>query len=293
MKLPSMKESLAYIDRQVEYLCQNGGKKKLEEWFLSGDRNFNAITAERYVINYLRQKNHNVVDNLSTTGIDAVLKNGSSDVGIEVTTLNGFVAEWIFTQRLTQFLAGSGFLGDKCLDITYSHKKISDEPLTRLYNYVEQAGTAIVSEDNQLLSELDLSVEVSTRTTHCISWHPDDSGDDFPWFRYITDDLHWKLRARNKSQQLERFPRNLVFIGLNHLSPVNWAFPGIFEDLGRDGGRYDSEIQAIGDYWASHLSTLTNVAGICYFFYSLDRETPFYPLKVFGRADSDGVSINL
>ena len=92
----SVKESLRVIEKKVKYLLENyqgGGESKLIQWFLSGDINFVSITAERYIIDYLISKNSNIEDNLRKTGIDAKLKIDNENIGIEVTTLNGFIAE--------------------------------------------------------------------------------------------------------------------------------------------------------------------------------------------------------
>ena len=96
LESPSMKESLRVIENKVKYLLENyqgGGESKLIQWFLSGDINFVSITAERYIIDYLISKNSNIEDNLRKTGIDAKLKIDNENIGIEVTTLNGFIAE--------------------------------------------------------------------------------------------------------------------------------------------------------------------------------------------------------
>ena len=292
LKSPRMQKPLAIIDKHVEYLTNHGGTKKIDQWLLTNDKNFNAITAERYIIRYLRQQNRNVVDNLRKDGIDACL-NGKSPVGIEITTLNGFVASWILVERLTELLDSSGFLSDKGLDIVCSHKRIWDA--TRgdtIYEFVKQASKAIVSNDSEILSSLNLSIELQYDFPGSISFNFD-SSDDFPWFQYITDDLSSKLRKRSKAKQLRKYSRNLVFVGVNHLAPGNWAFPSIFDDLGSGEKRFKSEIQEIREYWLSHMASLTNVIGICYFFYSLEKESPFYPLRIFWRSEEDEIEITL
>ena len=67
----------------------------------------------------------------------------------------------------------------------------------------------------------------------------------------------------------------------------------IFRSLGNDEIHYQSEIQEIGEYWLSQMHKLTNVIGICYFFYSLEREEPFYPLKIFWRSEEDEIPISV
>ncbi len=118
MGSPTMQDSLEIIDKHVDYLLNNRGGKKLGQWFLAGDINFNSITAERYIIRYLKSRNENIVDNLTTKGVDAHLKYEDSDIGIEVTTLNSDVGSWILSERLMQYLVDSGYLQDKGLELT-------------------------------------------------------------------------------------------------------------------------------------------------------------------------------
>ena len=91
MKSPNMNNVLDIIDKHIAYLSNNGGSKKLEQWLLAGDINFNTITAERYIIRYLQKRNDNLIDNLGTDGIDAHIVYDNSAIGIEITTLNGDV----------------------------------------------------------------------------------------------------------------------------------------------------------------------------------------------------------
>ena len=292
MKLPHMKQSLDIIDKHVGYLLNHGGTKKLEQWLLTDDKNFNAITAERYIIGYLQQRNGNLDDNLLADGVDASLKYGNSSIGIEITTLNGDIASWILTERLTQFLDESGFLNDNGLDIAYSQHKISNATKGgTIYSYVSQVGKAIVSNDYQATCKLGLSVKYRS-DPGSISWDINDS-DNYPWLQDITDDLSLRLQDKSKAKQLQKFPRNIVFVGLNHSSPSHRPFPSIFKNLGYGKTHYRSEIQKIREYWVSQMPSLTNVIGICYFFYSIEREVPFYPLKVFWRSDNEKIMIKL
>lgn len=292
MNSPTMKDSLDIIDKHVEYLLNNQGGNKLEQWFFSGDVNFNSITAERYIIGYLRERNKTLKDNTAKDGIDACIKNGNSVVGIEVTTLNSYVGSWILTERLAKFLDKKNFLKDKSLEITYSQQKVSDATKGGTINsYIEEVGEAIVTGDSQAISKLGFSIKSNSRPGW-ISWNLGDSSS-FPWFRALTDELFSKVQAKEKVKQLKKFSRNLVFVGVNHTSPSNWAFPSIFRDLGINEIHYHSEIQEIREYWLSHMQKLTNVIGMCYFFYSLEKEEPFYPLKIFWRSEEDKILINV
>lgn len=293
MKSLNMNNVLEIIDKHIAYLLNNGGSKKLEQWLLAGDINFNTITAERYIIRYLQQRNNNLTDNLGTDGIDAHIAHSNSDIGIEITTLNGDVASWILTERLTKILDEKNFLKDKSLEITYSQQKVSDATKGgTINNYINEISKAIISNDGQAISRFGFSINHHDTPPGWISWKVSDS-DSFPWFHVITDDLFSKLQAKEKREQLKKFSRNLIFVGLNHTSTNNWAFPSIFRDLGNGEIHYRSEIQEIREYWLSQMPNLTNVIGICYFFYSLDSEVPFYPLKIFWRSEEDKVNINL
>jgi hypothetical protein len=102
---PSMNKCLDIIDLHVEYLLkEQGGIQKLDQWIISDDISFNTITAERYIIKYLQNKNNNIVDNLDRKGIDAHFFDRGNPIGIEVTTLNKDIFDWVFTERLIQFV---------------------------------------------------------------------------------------------------------------------------------------------------------------------------------------------
>jgi hypothetical protein len=290
---PDMQESLNIIEKHVAYLLNNNGIKKLDQWFLSDDRDFNAITAERYIIAYLRRQNSNISDNLRTDGIDSHISDGDSSVGIEITTLNGFIAEWIFVERLKQLLGENDFQSKDGLEIAYSRQRIMSATQGGIIiDYIRDACQAILSSDNQALLELNLTVKFHAGFPGDINFR-DSNADDYSWFQNITDKLSSKLQERSKVEQLKRYPRNLVFVGLNHDSPSNGIFPRIFGTLASGGKGYESEIQEIRTYWQSHMVELTNVIGICYFFYSLKREEPFYPLAIFWRSDQDRLAIKL
>ena len=293
LQWPVMIHSLEIIDKHIGYLLHHGAIAKLNQWFLAGDENFNSITAERYILAYLRQRNENLEDNLTAEGIDGFLEDEFGRVGVEITTLNGFIGDWIFVERLTEFLDEQNYLTmNSGLEISYSHARIRRAAQGKvIYDFVRKTGEAILSNDTQALSEMKIFVHPHNRGAS-ISFDIDDT-DSFPWFRHITQDLQSKLQEKSKGQQLAQQTRNIVFVGLNHSSPSNWAFPGIFEDLANGELRYHSEIQEIREFWASTMPSLANLVGVCYFFYSLPSEVPFYPLKFFWRSEKDKIAINL
>jgi hypothetical protein len=290
-----MKASMEIINRHFEYLLEReGGVGKAEQWLLADDRNFNAITAERYIINYLQKKNKNVVDCLRPNGIDAYLNTGDSPVGIEITTLNSFLGEWIFIERLRQVLIEGNCPRENSIEIKYSYLRINT--VTNggtIYDYIRQVGRAILSCDMQALSELEVSVErIDDIQGGGIVWELLD-GENIPWFDYLTNELYAKLKGNAKVRQLKEHPRNLVFVGINYSSPSNGIFPSIFGDLRNSSALLPPELQEIEEYWYSYMFDLTNVIGICYFAYTLDSEIPFYPLKIFWRSKVDQIAINL
>lgn len=291
MNNPSMKKSLEVIYKKVNCLrYQNGGKRKLIEWFCSDDINFTTITAERYIIDYLMSKNNNIRDNLQNKGPDAYFKLGQEEVGIEVTTLNGFIDEWIFIERLLELLILKRVCGEQTISITYNHKRLVDTKGGTIYNYIERVANAIENNDNQSFKELDISIHKEDRLTGCIAWMHENT-DDFPWFKYLTATLI--NRISNKSKQLKQYKKNIVFAGVNHMGPINWAIPRLFEEIGCGGVSYIPQIEGIKNFWLKNLLEFPEIIGICYFNYALDKEEPYYPLKVFWRNEIDKIALNL
>lgn len=290
-----MRQALTLIDKHVAYLFDPknaGGLRKLEEWFLTGDRNFIAYTAERYIISYLKHKNSNLHDMLGPKGADAYIQDDGSNIGIEITTLNGFIVDWMLAERLKEELIKSGYLKDKYIEITYSFERVWREAHLGLDNYIGKLGLALFRNDQLLLSQLEVSVETNDRFPGTLAWRFSNS-DAYPWFRNITYDLMSKLNSPQKIKQLEQYKKNLIFVGVNHAGPNNWIIPGIFEDLSTGEKIYQIQIQYLRDYWVTHLPKLTNVVGICYFTFDIASEIPYYPLKIFWRSERDVVDINL
>lgn len=291
---PGMEGSLSILDRKVGYLLYNfskGGEGKLNKWLLSGDVNFCTLTAERYIADYLRSKNSNIVDNLGPKGVDCCFSNTDKDVGIEITTLNGFVADWIFTERLAQGISSCGFLNDKTIRIKHSLSRILQEfRKNTLYEYIHEVGESIVNNNAHLLQDSGISFEIEHRWAGCISWKIAVE-DEFQWLSRLTGDLYDKITTSKKSQ-LKEFDKNIIFVGVNNVAPSNWAIPSVFDEIGRGGVSYTHQIAHISEFWQRALQPHNNIMGICYFCYSLDREAPFYPLKVFWRDDKDQVNLN-
>lgn len=293
---PSMKKSLQIIDRKVGYLFeryQDGGESKLIQWFLSGDINFVTLTAERYIIDYLISQNRNIKDNLGKKGIDAKLTVGGENIGIEVTTLNGFIAVWILRERLSELLSSKNVLDDKTLRFTYDHERIMKETAkNRMHQYVEELSTAIETEDAISLNNLDASIEFEYRWAGEISWNHSNT-DSFPWLKYLTDELLSKLTVSNKRKQLMEYSRNIIFIGVNYITPSNWAIPSIFEEIGSGGTSYSAQIEGIENFWTKVMQDHQNIVGICFYSYSIDKVGPFYPLRIIWSNEEENLRINL
>ncbi len=138
------------------------------------------------------------------------------------------------------------------------------------------------------MSDLAFSIKLDDLPGY-VSWRISEDST-FTWVNVITDDLLPKIQEKVK--QLKEYSRNLVFVGLNHSSPCDGIFPRIFKDIG-NSDIFSHEAQKIRNYWESQMRNLPNIIGICYFIYSLERETPFYPLKIFWRSEVDKIMINL
>ena len=296
---PGMVQSIETIEQLVAELfaCTKGGKAKLREWFLEDDRQFNSITAERYILGYLKQQNQNIHEILCGGDVDAILACEDEEIGIEITTLNGFIADWIFRERLMEFLDGDSFQYVEGIQISYSYKRIQCEQQgNNIYKYIENVGNALIAKDNQALHCFDVKVDWSKGPPGSVSWEVVD-GDEYPWFDDVTSKLLGHLQSSSKSRQFAKRDRNLVFVGVNHMSTVNYAFPRVFEALSVEDIKstaYYEQVEAICSFWRTALlENLQNVIGICFFVYSLDRLDPFYPLKMIWRNEQDSISIVL
>lgn len=109
IKKSTTKEYLLVIDKKVSKLLRLKQKGKIKNWLLGDDQQFNSMTAERYIADYLEAKLkltniYRYEDNLQTKGVDGFISKNSEMIGVEVTTLNGFLAEWMLIDRLTWLL---------------------------------------------------------------------------------------------------------------------------------------------------------------------------------------------
>ena len=145
----------------------------------------------------------------------------------------------------------------------------------------KKVGLGIVNNSLSDLSGLQVRYVRTDRKTYSIVWNYDNA-DKFPIFQLLTKGLISRLEEKKK--QLSTHQKNLVFVGVNHLGPINWMTPNdLFEN-----GRYDENIQ---NFLSVNLPP--NVIGVCYYYYSIDREGPFFPLKIFWREENNKIPINL
>lgn len=298
LSLERMRESLTILDKKVGYLLENfskGGEGKLNQWLFTNDINFCTITAERYIIDYLISKNECIEDNLKPEGIDAKLLNSNTNLGIEITTINAFIAQWIYTERLTEIITTQCFLQNKSITIKNSPLRLATEIKNndkKLLEYIDQVAESILENDKVSLKNLDIEIEIDTGTTGYILWESTNK-NNFPWLKYLTTDLLQKLTSKAKDRQLRKLPNNIIFVGVNNIAPPNWVIPHIFDEIGNGGLSYTRQIEHIKQFWREELKHHSHILGICYFCYSLDSEKPFYPLEIFWRDELNTITIDL
>jgi len=289
----SMGNAISIIDHKVGRL-KGVADGKLNEWFLSGDKNFCSLTAERYIVDHLRSINKNVVDNLvKTGGPDAILKCPNEDVGIEITTVNGFIADWIFTERLLLYLKEKVHRLHVNHQITYDYELLNTELNSKnyssIYDYIESVGDNIRRGDETALQKMQVTWQKTDSEGDLIIWEHD-AAQKFPTMKYLTEGLLSHLQ-KSKTKQLSRFPRNIVMVGVNHCGPNNHLTPRIFNEMGNGSLSCQYEIEYISNYWAKNLPN--SIVGLCYYIYDIGQETPFYPLRMFWRDENHRIDINL
>jgi hypothetical protein len=284
-----MNGCLKTLDSKVQKLIGSGANGKLQDWFLTGDINFFTNTAENYIIDYLQVKNK-VIRNTGRSGIDAYADIDNENIGIEVTTLNGFIEDTIFTERLQWKLEYSGYLADKSLTMICD-AGIIDGNYNRIESYINDIYEMIIKNDFKGLQISGIQLEIDKTDVGTISrrW----CNNAYPWFDEITVKIINKLTGSQKANQFKQYSKNLVFLGVNNCSTINAAIPTIFSEMTNSGQHYSHEIQMIETYWTNALKLQPQIKGICYYNYSLDQETPYYPLKMFWRDSKDIVNINL
>lgn len=294
LKSPGMRSTINIIDEVVVYLSsRNGGGSKLKEWFLSGDQAFSSILVERYIIKYLQNCNDNLVDNIKPPGVDASIKINGESIGIEITTINSMVGEHIFMERLKEKVERTKILSKYTIDIDYQFERIrQSEKDGTLDSYIDSVGNAIIKKDKKGFQELGVSVEYRKENPGYVVYHPIYE-NDIRWYKKITEELSQKLMGKPKQRQFRQRKDNIVFVGVNFASSSDGIFPRMFEHFHDLPAWCAKEILELRRFWQVELIQIPHVVGICFYFISVDREYPYYPLEIFWQEDYDDLTINL
>lgn len=295
IKKRSMQKSLSVIDRKAGKLLRLNQKGKLKNWLLGDDQQFNSMTAERYIADYLEKKLdkdnlYKFVDNPQTQGVDGFITEKSKSIGIEITTLNGLLTVWMFTERLTQLLelGNLDLLRKGTLEVFYSGKKlmtfrISNDLVQEMQKYIKKVFENIKTNQRKekwYSKHLSTGFEIDKNGSQgYIVWEQNDKNDSKLTKQFLNDLTEGVIRKiASKSNQLSRQSANIVFVGVNHTSGLNWLNPGIFEELGNcsNAVSYVDQIRMLENFYACNLPG--NILGVIFFVYSLHKEKPFYPL---------------
>ncbi len=137
-----MQDTIAILEKKVEYLLDHGAISKINEW-ISNDKALTQITAERYILDYLRIKNANFTEMFTGGGVDGFLINSDSCVGIEVTTVNQSIPEWILQERLLLYLAKNNYNGENDIEVIYDLSKLEAIKYDKL-EIIEKIGVEII-----------------------------------------------------------------------------------------------------------------------------------------------------
>lgn len=298
---PSMNNSINAIEKKCKYLIEQkdeikGGTNKLEEWLFGSDLQFYTITAERFIIDYLKERNgENLLDNLqksNKSNVDAALRVNNETIGIEITTINSFIADWIFKERLSIYLQ-ERYKDIDTLEIEYSPETIKHHQIDFLsnnYEFIKEVGLKIIKKDIKGLKELGISVTYSNRPSSCVVWRHTESNTNKEMMTVLTEDILKKKIEGNKKKkkQLSIHNKNLLFVGINQLQDEYPLLPNIFDKAKLSLENYRKHLR---DYYSNHLPDY--LSGICFFFYYLEQKKPFYPLEIFWRKKAEKIKINL
>ena len=293
IKKSTTKEYLLVIDKKVGKLLRLKQKGKIKNWLWGDDQQFNSMTAERYIADYLEAKLkltniYRYEDNLQTKGVDGFISKNSEMIGVEVTTLNGFLAEWMLIDRLTWLLEVNNIqlLNKGCLKIYYSGKKLMEFRkyiVQETQEYIKKAFSSIndhQEKEKWYPKHLNIRFKVDKNgSPGYIVWEQIDNKFPSLTGKFLEDITTGVIETiEEKERQLKNQSANIVFIGINHAGCLSWLNPGIFEELGnrKPAISYNQQINMLEDFYASSLPE--NILGVVFFVYSLPQEVPFYPL---------------
>lgn len=275
----SMEGSLKVINDKVCHLSQVS-KSKLQEWLASDDNKLTQVTAERYILDYLRTKN-NLTDIFSGGGVDAHIEIDGEKIGTEVKTLNKTTPEWLLNERLLMYLWSKDFVLKNNVEIRFPLSRTKAlEYLDSRFKIIEAIGNALITSSYGEVEGFTIS---KLEKGSSIIWEMDNDG--FNLFEYLP--THLQSIIDNK-KQFKDYSKNILFIGANQI-PVDHLF-GMFIEMANPT-RFTEEIEELENMLTETLPD--NIIGVCYFHYHLPQINPYYPLKIFWKKGAEIPSINL
>jgi hypothetical protein len=276
-----MQPEIDIITKKVDYLLTVGAKSKVNEW-LSTDKSLTQITAERYVLDYLRENNCNFKDSFTGGGVDGYLYLDKTCIGIEATTINKGIPEWILIERLLTYLLLNNYKSESGIEVSYDLSLLEGIKYNDL-DIIEKIGSRIIQ--NNFHSVDGITIKKISKIGSYISWNNTDSDQLF--FKNIRNNM--LSIFIDKRKQLSTNKQNIVFICVNQL-PISTFNPGIFKEIGCKGSHNE---------WIEELKTIVretsprNVLGVCFFVYNLPSEEMMYPLHIIWRDENNKIPINL
>lgn len=281
MQVGRMDEALKIIDKKVGYLLTLNVRKKVEEWF-SDDKHIIQTTAERYILDYLRNRNTNYEENFSGNGVDAYLNKSGEKIGIEATTINKTLTEELFRERLLMYLHLKGYKRRERIEISCSIDKLIPIGFY-IYDLIEDIGNVILQNTGNVK---DVSIIKSQAPVGYISWGIKENSN-FNLLDFLDKRLSEIITS--KQAQLSKNSKNILFIGVNEL-PIDHLNPEIFKQATKPEF-LEQELKVLEDIISKNLPD--NILGICFFVYSIDQEKPYYSLRIFWKDNSNTISINI
>ncbi|MFA6522718.1 MAG: hypothetical protein WCT24_03965 [Patescibacteria group bacterium] len=276
-----MSTCLTIINKKIGYLLPIA-RGKANEWF-SDDRTLTQITAERYLLDYLRSKNPSLLENFKGGGVDAFLPFNTGKVGVEVTTINKSIDEWVFHERLLMYLDSNNFDKPISVEVRYKLSDLFLMSQIKEFSLIEKVGNMIINESYGEINGINIT-KINDVGSY-ISWCSEQ--EDYNFFSTIETKLNEIFIQ--KATQLKNNDANLLFVGTNQL-PTNEFYPEIIREL-KNPDRFIKEIEALERMIQSTLPKY--VLGLCFFEYSLDKEYPFYPLKIIWKDFSNTIPISI
>lgn len=279
MDIGHMQNAIGILDSKVDYLLKHS-RSKLNEWF-SSDSSLTQITAERYILDYLRLLNINLHESFTGGGVDAFLDMNKKHIGLEVTTINSATPEWILNERLLMFLDKNKYDKHDGIEISYSLDDISN--INYSYQVIRQIGEKILHGEYGSIGNI--SIKKIKKSGAFISWNQ--IAKPYNLFGFLEKRILQILN--DKSTQLSSLDSNILLIGVNQLPHHEYAQCLIREI--REPKRFEEEVKHIDSMIKNILPS--NVIGVVFFTYTLDSVSPMYPLRIFWRDIDNQINICL